>query len=104
MNVNSIKNYDMLVNLPTDEIMPSENELKIVNMLFKNERQILESTSEKEKNMFKKYYTPLIVVLIFFILSLPTVDNVIGLVVRTDNFFIPLIIKCIIMFFILICM
>ena len=103
MNINSIKNYDILVNLPTDETIPTENELKIVNMLFKNNRKNETLNDSKDDKIFKKYYLPLISVLLFFVLSLPTIDNIIGLLIRTDNFFLPLIIKCILMFFLLIC-
>jgi hypothetical protein len=39
MNVTHIKNYDAINELPSDENPVSENEMKIVNMLFKEKEK-----------------------------------------------------------------
>jgi hypothetical protein len=66
MNITHIKNYDVINELPSDEIPVSENEMKIVNMLFK----------EKDKIKFKtKDLLEVVVVgFLFVLLSLPYFD------------------------------
>jgi len=84
MNITHIKNYDVIDELPSDEIPVSENEMKIINMLFK----------EKEKNKSKttKYLLEVIVVgFLFVLLSLPCFDSLISKFIENSN--IILIIK-----------
>ena len=88
MNITHIKNYDVIDELPSDEIPVSENEMKIINMLFK------EKEKEKEKNKSKttKYLLEVIVVgFLFVLLSLPCFDSLISKFIENSN--IILIIK-----------
>ena len=68
MNITHIKNYDVINELPSDEIPVSENEIKIVNMLFK------ENVKKSECKM-KDVIDVLFVGGLFALLSLPFVDT-----------------------------
>jgi hypothetical protein len=61
-------NADFLNNLPTNQTIPSQQELSVVNRLFS-------SYPDSTKNIFLEFKTDLFLGLLFFILSLPTVDN-----------------------------
>jgi hypothetical protein len=61
-------NADFLNNLPTNQTIPSQQELNVVNKLFSIH-------SENTKNIFLEFKNDLFIGLLFFILSLPTIDN-----------------------------
>jgi hypothetical protein len=89
MNVTHIKNFDSINELPSDENYVSENEMKIVNMLFK----------EKENFKIKKYdiFEVLIVAVLFVLLSLPCFESLLHSIIIVQNENIYLIIKTILM-------
>ena len=68
MNVTHIKNYDAINQLPTDENPVSENEMKIVNMLFKEKERPKSKTS-------KDIFEMIVVGFLFVLLSLPCFDS-----------------------------
>lgn len=74
MNINHIKNYDLIKDLPTDEIPLSNKEIEIFNILFKeNEEQ--DNNNNNKLNIIE----PILVGFIFVILSLPCINNLLFL-------------------------
>ena len=82
MNIQQIKNHDLISKLPTDESDIIENELQILDMIFK-ENPI------SFKSIFKEIYSSLIVGILFIIFSLPFINNVIEYVlpIANNNYF-----------------
>jgi hypothetical protein len=68
MNITHIKNYDVINELPSDEIPVSAIEMKIVNMLFK------EKEKDKIKFKTKDLLEVVVVGFLFVLLSLPYFD------------------------------
>jgi hypothetical protein len=95
MNIVNVRNYDILVDLPSDENPVSENETKIVNMLFK-EKEIT-----KSKCNFKNLLDVLIVCGLFAIISLPVFDSILRTIIIFQDeqraLYIILILKAILM-------
>lgn len=88
MNIIHIKNYDVINDLPSDENPVSENEMKIVNILFKEK--------EKSKPKTSKHIFEVIVVgFLFVLLSLPCFDSLIFKFIENSN--IIMIIKTLLM-------
>ena len=72
MNISQTKNYDVLVNLPTDdETQLSETEVEILNALFKEHKTTINS-------VINETYEPLVVGILFIIFSLEHVDRAIN--------------------------
>lgn len=69
MNITNIKNYDFIIDLPSDENPVSENETKIVNMLFK------EKVNPKGECKLNDFIDVLIIGVLFVVLSLPYFDT-----------------------------
>jgi hypothetical protein len=65
---------DNLADLPTDEIQPGKDELIIVDKLFNSH----ESTFHKLLREFKE---PMILAILFIILSLPLINNFLGIII-----------------------
>jgi hypothetical protein len=77
MNVYDIKygeaiNYDVISNLPTDQSIPSEQELLLINSLFEEKKTPI-------KRIVNEAYEPFFVGILFVILSIPKVDEMINL-------------------------
>ncbi len=68
MNVTHIKNYDVINELPSDENPVSDNEMKIVNMLFKEKEKIKSKTT-------KDIFDVVVVGFLFVLISLPCFDS-----------------------------
>lgn len=68
MNINHIKNYDVIKDLPTDEIPLSNKDIEIYNILFKE-------NEEQDNNNKLNIIEPILVGFIFVILSLPCFNN-----------------------------
>jgi len=90
MNVIHIKNYDVISELPSDENPVSENEMKIVNMLFKEKEKSKSKTS-------KDIFDVIVVGFLFVLLSLPCFDSLIFRFIENNN--IIMIIKTVLMMF-----
>lgn len=75
-----IKNHDLIIDLPTDddESVIVENELQILNMVFKENPSTF-------KSIFKEFYESLIVAILFIIFSLPYIDNVVNSIIPISN-------------------
>ena len=69
---------DNLADLPTDEIQPGKDELVIVDKLFNSH----ESTFHKLLQEFKE---PIILASVFIVLSLPIIDNFLGVIVPSTQ-------------------
>ena len=78
MNITSIKNYDILLDLPTDESLVSEQESQIFTMLFKEEekKEVVDKTSSCFS--FNSIREPLLIGILFAVFSLPQVNVAIG--------------------------
>jgi hypothetical protein len=85
---NSEQYYDIIAQLPTDKILPSDNELKILNSLFVEKKSAM-------KNIFDEAYEPFIVGIIFVILSVPQVDDFIksNIPISNNSLYFLLLIK-----------
>jgi hypothetical protein len=90
MNVTHIKNYDAINELPSDENPVSENEMKIVNMLFK------EKEKPKLKTSSKDIFEIVVVGFLFVLVSLPCFDCLFQ--IESNNIIILLIKTFLIMF------
>ena len=88
MNVTHIKNYDAINELPSDENPVSDNEMKIVNMLFKEKEKIKSKTT-------KDIFDVVVVGFLFVLISLPCFDSLF----QIENTNIILIIKTILIMF-----
>lgn len=77
MNVNNIKhgemiiNYDMISNLPTDQTIPSEKELLLLNSLFKEKKTPMQK-------IINEAYEPFFVGILFVIFSNPRIDELVN--------------------------
>ena len=76
MNVNNIKhgemiNYDMISNLPTDQSIPSEKELLLLNSLFKEKKTPMQK-------IINEAYEPFFVGILFVIFSNPKIDEIVN--------------------------
>lgn len=91
MNIVNVRNYDVIVDLPSDENPVSENETKIVNMLFK-EKEI-----PKSKCNFKNLLDVLVVGGLFAIISLPVFDSILRNIIIFQDEQRILILKAILM-------
>lgn len=80
--------YDVISQLPTDKILPSDNELKILNSLFVEKKSAM-------KNIFDEAYEPFIVGIIFVIFSIPQIDDFIksNIPVSNNSIYFLLLIK-----------
>ena len=77
MNVYDIKygeviNWDTISNLPTDQSIPSEQELLLLNSLFEEKKTHI-------RHIANEAYEPFFVGILFVILSIPKVDEMINL-------------------------
>jgi hypothetical protein len=88
MNVTHIKNYDVINELPSDENPVSDNEMKIINMLFKEKEKIKSKTT-------KDIFEVVVVGFLFVLVSLPCFDSLF----QIENTNIILIIKTAIIMF-----
>ena len=70
--------YDIISQLPTDKILPSDNELRILNSLFVEKKSAM-------KNIFDEAYEPFIVGIIFVIFSIPQIDDLIKSAIPVSN-------------------
>jgi len=86
MNVTHIKNYDVINELPSDENPVSDNEMKIVNMLFKEKIK-----SKTTKDIFEV----VVVGFLFVLISLPCFDSLF----QIENTNIILLIKTVLIMF-----
>ena len=68
MNINHKKNYDTIVDLPTDEIPLTDKEIEIFNIIFKEE--------EGKKHFINKLIEPILIGFIFVLLSIPCINNI----------------------------
>lgn len=95
MNIYQTKNYDVLVNLPTDNETPlSETEVEILNALFKQHKTTINS-------LIDETYEPFVVGLLFVIFSLEHIDRGINYTVpvtTTSIYFLMVIKTALIMF------
>ena len=90
MNVTHIKNYDVINELPSDENPVSDNEMKIINMLFKEKEKIKSKTT-------KDIFEVVVVGFLFVLVSLPCFDSLIFRFIENNN--IIMIIKTVLMMF-----
>ena len=73
------KMADPIIQLPTDNIQPNQEELTIVNSLFKKHSNIIETVANEMKDS-------IIAGILFIVLSLPQVDEFIkSLLTFTNN-------------------
>ena len=77
MNVYDIKygeviNYDTISNLPTDQSIPSEQELLLLNSLFEEKKTPI-------RRIVNEAYEPFFVGILFVIFSSPQIDTLINL-------------------------
>jgi hypothetical protein len=72
MNVTHIKNYDMIDDLPTDENIVSETDMRIIDTLFKP----LQKNKVKENKIcsLNSFSDPLLIGFLYLLLSLPCFD------------------------------
>ena len=72
MNVTQIKNYDMIDDLPTDENIVSETDMRIIDTLFKP----LQKNKVKENKIcsLNSFSDPLLIGILYLLLSLPCFD------------------------------
>jgi hypothetical protein len=93
MNIQQIKNHDLIIELPTDESDIVENELQVLNMIFKENPNTF-------KAIFKEVYDSIIVAILFIIFSLPYTDNIINSILPiTNNYSFLIVIKAIFVMF-----
>lgn len=96
MNITNIKNYDIIVELQSDENPVSENELKIVNMLFKEKAK-----NVKSKCKLQDFIDVAVVGGLFMIISLPIFDTILrNVIIFNDEnraIYIILLLKTILM-------
>ena len=89
MNIQQIKNHDLISGLPTDESEVIENELQILNMIFKE-------NPSSFKVIFREIYELFIIAILFIIFSLPYVDNIFQTILPiTNNYIFLVVIKAI---------
>jgi len=83
--------YDIIAQLPTDTILPSDQELKILNSLFVEKKSAM-------KNIFDEVYEPLIVGIIFVVFSIPQIDDLIksNIPVSNNSIYFLLLIKMVV--------
>ena len=72
------ENADILENLPTNKNQPSHNEIKIVDTLFKKHTSTI-------SNITKEFKDSIIIGVLFFILSLPQVDDLFKKYISVTN-------------------
>lgn len=86
-----IKNHDLIIELPTDEeSVIVENELQILNMVFKE-------NPSSFRVIIKELYESFIVGILFIIFSLPYIDNILNSIIPvTNNYFFLILIKSIV--------
>jgi hypothetical protein len=95
INMNTPKSesysYDIIAQLPTDTILPSDQELKILNSLFVEKKSAM-------KNIFDEVYEPLIVGIIFVVFSIPQIDDLIksNIPVSNNSIYFLLLIKMVV--------
>jgi hypothetical protein len=72
MNVTHIKNYDMIDDLPTDENIVSETDMRIIDTLFKP----LQKNKVKENKIcsLNSFSDPILIGILYLLLSLPCFD------------------------------
>ena len=98
MNYNNIKhgeqiNYDMIVNLPIDKIEPSGSELILLNKLFKDKEH-----KSVINTIIEEAYEPLFVGILFFVLSIPKLDELITskIAITKDSIYFLILFKMVI--------
>jgi len=64
--------YDIISNLPTDQSIPSEQELLLLNSLFEEKKAPI-------RRIVNEAYEPFFVGILFVILSIPKIDEMINL-------------------------
>jgi len=87
------QNADIIDELPTDHTVPSHNEIKIVNNLFKQNKNGMYRILDELK-------TALIIGVLFIIFSIPQVDDLIKRVIPssyTGSMYILLLVKAILL-------
>lgn len=62
---------DILINLPTDKINPTEQEIHISNMLFSDKNNMNKNFTSELKNL-------LLLFIVFFIISTKEVENILS--------------------------
>jgi hypothetical protein len=72
------ENADILENLPTNKNQPSHNEIKIVDTLFKKHTSTI-------SNITKDFKDSILIGVLFFILSLPQVDELFKKYISVTN-------------------
>ena len=83
---------DSIAQLPVDSSIPTNNELRIVNTLFKNHKNEMNSIFEESKES-------LLVSILFIIFSLPQINNIIYKIVppSKNSIYILLITKALLL-------
>ena len=69
---------DSINNLPFDQTIPTHNEIKLVNSLFKEQKSIFFKILDKSKDL-------LVLALFFIIFSLPQIDSIIKKFISITN-------------------
>lgn len=76
--MNNKKPYDILIDLPTDDSIPSDIEIQLLNNIFKENKSFANV-------VVKEMFMPFIVGILFVVFSLPYTDNIIHSVVLISN-------------------
>lgn len=96
MNINSVRNYDILTELPTDEIPLSEREMQVINMLFKNNNNLQQHHHDKKKDISSSsiLYEVIVIIILFVLISLPHLNGILPLNKNDGTFdYLTLLIK-----------
>lgn len=72
MNITHVKNYDMIDDLPTDENIVSETDMRIIDTLFKPSQK--NKVKENKICSLNSFSDPLLIGILYLLLSLPCFD------------------------------
>jgi hypothetical protein len=71
-NMNNLSNADLIKNLPTDKVLPSQDEIQMMDILFKN------TSSYGINNLLKELKDVLVLGILFILFSIPQIDTLLN--------------------------
>ena len=70
--MNNLSNADLIKNLPTDKVLPSQDEIQMMDILFKN------TSSYGINNLLKELKDVLVLGILFILFSIPQIDTLLN--------------------------
>lgn len=72
MDINTISNTDLIKDLPTDKVQPSNDEIQMMDILFKN------TPNNTINNLLKELKDVLTLGILFILFSIPQIDSLLN--------------------------